>query len=502
MLTFKDRLENQTGRQTQIEDITKNPMMYDVGAFGFDIAVGASTPIDPKYGGIVIYHTTQDRIFNETTNLTDIVNTDINLELVQCETENFLYADKQEVIFKGVNRFQCIKDKSYLNIGGTFLSSQYKYLKILLIPCQNSSQNGPICATPNETYQFFRTIDFQLRYTNGYFAYDNFQNPVQRFIEDRLYIPIEPYTKKGADIFVKRAYTQLSDSLMPFIQPTNISFVQVDALKFFQADLYRRGYSLMQINIRLDLQVEIYTRQVYSYYNLMFQLGGSFNALLLIGTILTRFVVQKLLYSDLIASIFFVQKQGKRLDFNQPYNKKLIKRSSKYLMRDSGQSERLGLRKSNTIKNNRLQTIMNISNDILLRIDSLTKFKYGFRDLLSQLLICFKNRKSLYRKRSELFQNAKVKIQDNLDIVDLFKKLQELEIVKESLLTPLQRHLIRYHDLFVIKERQDQNEENLVGGTNEILLDDLTIIQELNLLKMNFIDLPFSIITMIHPRQL
>jgi len=39
---------------------------------------------------------------------------------------------------------------------------------------------------------------------------------VKKYIEDRFYLPIEPYTKKGADIFVKRAFTQLNDNLMPF----------------------------------------------------------------------------------------------------------------------------------------------------------------------------------------------------------------------------------------------------------------------------------------------
>lgn len=35
--------------------------------------------------------------------------------------------------------------------------------------------------------------------------FDNFNQPIQKFIEDRVYFALEMYTKKGADIFIKKA---------------------------------------------------------------------------------------------------------------------------------------------------------------------------------------------------------------------------------------------------------------------------------------------------------
>ena len=43
---------------------------------------------------------------------------------------------------------------------------------------------------------------------NKYVDFDDYDNPVKSYIDDRLFFPIEPYTKKNAVLNVKRSYTQ------------------------------------------------------------------------------------------------------------------------------------------------------------------------------------------------------------------------------------------------------------------------------------------------------
>jgi hypothetical protein len=54
-----------------------------------------------------------------------------------------------------------------------------------------------------------------LRFVNNFFDFTDFENPIKSFIEDRIYFPIEPHTKKLCEFFVKRAHTELYDSLVP-----------------------------------------------------------------------------------------------------------------------------------------------------------------------------------------------------------------------------------------------------------------------------------------------
>ena len=75
-------------------------------------------------------------------------------------------------------------------------------------------------------------------------------------------------------------------------------------MRLFSSDLDRRGLSLMQANIRLDLEIDIYERQVYSFFDLVYQIGGLFNATTMLGVLLTQYLLSNLLYSSLVTNIF------------------------------------------------------------------------------------------------------------------------------------------------------------------------------------------------------
>lgn len=50
------------------------------------------------------------------------------------------------------------------------------------------------------------------------------------------------------------------------------------------------------------------------------------------------------------------------------------------------------------------------------------------------------------------FEKATRKIKNKFDIVKLYKKIQELEIMKEAFMNPLQKSLIKYHHKFVLSQ--------------------------------------------------
>jgi hypothetical protein len=41
------------------------------------------------------------------------------------------------------------------------------------------------------------------------------ESPIKKFIDDKTFFPIEPTNKKRAELFVKRANTELYESLWP-----------------------------------------------------------------------------------------------------------------------------------------------------------------------------------------------------------------------------------------------------------------------------------------------
>ncbi len=69
------------------------------------------------------------------------------LELITCGTENFNFSDTTEIKIKGVDTYLCVKDKSYLRGRGAFTSNEYEFIKVLVVPCVNSSSSKTICET-------------------------------------------------------------------------------------------------------------------------------------------------------------------------------------------------------------------------------------------------------------------------------------------------------------------------------------------------------------------
>ena len=67
-----------------------------------------------------------------------------------------------------------------------------------------------------------------MRYVNKYVDFSDFDNPVKSYIEDRLFFPVEPYTKKSAQLYVKRSYTSFSDYILPFGSLNNYTFLSID----------------------------------------------------------------------------------------------------------------------------------------------------------------------------------------------------------------------------------------------------------------------------------
>ena len=63
---------------------------------------------------------------------------------------------------------------------GAFLSKEFELLKIFLRPCRNESSN------------ITSKVDINILFVTSYFDYSDLYNSIKKFIEDRIYVPIEP----------------------------------------------------------------------------------------------------------------------------------------------------------------------------------------------------------------------------------------------------------------------------------------------------------------------
>ena len=75
--------------------------------------------------------------------------------MIICGIDSFDYPDLDEVKFKKIPTYFCVKNKTDLAIGGTFLSNFYQYLSVTLIPCINSTNSNITCRSNEDQTKFY-----------------------------------------------------------------------------------------------------------------------------------------------------------------------------------------------------------------------------------------------------------------------------------------------------------------------------------------------------------
>lgn len=109
--------------------------------------------IDPTYYSILI-----SNVFVKNTSPTSIMTK--NKETKVCDETDFLESNfpKKYVISNAT----CISDNGAFEIGGDWTDPYLSYLRISLLPCQNTTEKGMICKSPEEIRKYFKNKYFQI----------------------------------------------------------------------------------------------------------------------------------------------------------------------------------------------------------------------------------------------------------------------------------------------------------------------------------------------------
>ena len=139
-----------------------------------------------------------------------------DLEMVRCGLDNFNHTDKEEMILKGIENYQCIKNKSEFFIGGTFLADTFELLAVAVKNCRNSSDSNVTCKPLSDQDLFFSFNELQIRVVNQYYDKDDIEYPIKSYIKDSLYFPLVPGFKSLTDIEFMISSVNEKNSLLPF----------------------------------------------------------------------------------------------------------------------------------------------------------------------------------------------------------------------------------------------------------------------------------------------
>ena len=81
---------------------------------------------------------------------------------------------------------------------GNTLSETYKYFEFNINKCDNAT-SSVVCATPAQINAVQENLGIALYVVNSYFDFDDYNNPVKTYIDDRFFYNLIPgFTKFSA----------------------------------------------------------------------------------------------------------------------------------------------------------------------------------------------------------------------------------------------------------------------------------------------------------------
>ena len=139
--------------------------------------------------------------------------------------------------------------------------------------------------------------------SNNYLDFDNYNEPIQSFLDDRFYWDLAPGLRKKSDIYVKKSEANFIDDFIQLGQSNDITFYQIstmrDSVVIEDTDL-----QIMSIYFRFDSNYDTYYRRVYSIGDLLGQTGGMYSSILLIGATFVGIFSERLFVSSILRKIY------------------------------------------------------------------------------------------------------------------------------------------------------------------------------------------------------
>jgi hypothetical protein len=147
---------------------------------------------------------------------------------------------------------------------------------------------------------------------NNYVDFNNYDNPIETFIDDGFYWDLIPGTRKRTDIFVQKNSGKFEDGVFTFDEISTDDFFQISNSKERFSSTSSSNI-VLSVFMRRDNQHTHYRRQVYTIVDSLARIGGFFRILTFVIEICLLLFVENLFYSKVIKSLYQMEPNHNRV---------------------------------------------------------------------------------------------------------------------------------------------------------------------------------------------
>ena len=291
-----------------------------------------------------------------------------------------------------LNKTNCLKNGS-MYLKGFWNDEQSYYMSVKLVKCVNSTDSDIVCRSEEEISKYFDDKYFNIFYQQNNFDLSNFLQPITSKIKT-FFSGLEYGRKKEMRLFLKKTIIH-SDYQVIFAKEDIVNSYSFDRIEY---DTIGSENTLFEVQIYSSEIKSILKRRYEKLFELMALLGGITNSLTVIFTFIIKILYDWNINELIMNSLFAIKIVPKVKQDNR--TSKLIKVSP---------------------KDNKLVEEMKLS--------------------LGEKIVMFMKRKKKRTAKETLYLDYIRKSDGKIDLIEVLKKIEEIDRLKLILLNEDQTKL-------------------------------------------------------------
>ena len=251
-------------------------------------SLGQPVPFDPTYFTIKMQEiTSYGHGSSRITNTTD-------LGMYDCSKEFPILHDLHNTF--NLNGSLIWPRNKGFRLSGNYYSDTSSIFSIKLYRWSGSS----LCHTSVEINDKIKDTVINIAINDWYVNFDDFNNPIKSFINDHFTYQLVSGFNKQLKLYVKQSKIELNDNYVLIENTQNIHFLDVERSSM-DIVLESSDGEIFDVSVKLEGNQDIYKRTVFSLFDLMGQVGGTYQVLFII----CGYFFVKLLSTEMLLSSVF-----------------------------------------------------------------------------------------------------------------------------------------------------------------------------------------------------
>ena len=432
--SFYDIISKTHLNTSTTDNYEASPPFIDLSPYNMIWAISFNPPALNVWGNGSYFHIDVQQVIQTRDSSGKMIKNRTNMQLRPCNLGDFSQEAQKTLldITPNVSTLLCPRMEDRYFLQGKYSSELFSYSSIKVSACQNSSILT--CASQEQIDDAFsQGINFQFYFINNIININDLAQPLTAFLDDRIYVTIDgkKYQEVNYYFTENRIFTDQSFVQDDF-QEGNKTFTYENNYDSSSVDL-NNGTTYCGMYFRSNFISKYHTRTYDKIWKFISFVGGVWSICHLVFGIMGRSYNRMKLFLRISNELF---------DFSDEFqtdSKKTqqVLKENKITSKPK-QNDPTKLSFSKKMEHNKIENDKRISGILNFNNPNRFKLRLGIKEFFVSL-IRKKKETDYFQKQKALKSEAFLEINRHLDVVQLIRKMDEIEKLKDLFLNENQK---------------------------------------------------------------